>query len=70
MEGGVLAVKSYDLTRDEVVRLIEEKCSAVGKDPHSVILAYRNGELDDWSEYADILALAELLEDDDALIAS
>ena len=29
----MLAAKNYDLTRDQVVGLIEEKCSAVGKDP-------------------------------------
>jgi aryl-alcohol dehydrogenase-like predicted oxidoreductase len=65
----MLAVQTYDMTRDEIVALIHEKAARLSVDPVQIITAHRCGELDQWARYADILALAELLEDDDAFFA-
>ena len=66
----MLPAQTYDLTRDEIVALIHEKAARLSVDPVQIIAAHRRGELDQWAMYADILALAELLEDDDALFAA
>jgi len=66
----MLAATTYDMTRDEIVALIQKKAARLEVDPVQLIVAHKRGELDQWAKYADILALAELLEDDDALFAA
>lgn len=66
----MLAVQSYEMTRQEIVELIEKKCARMNVEPGKLLRAYRRGDLEDFGEYADILALSELLEEDDALFTS
>ena len=66
----MLAVQTYEMTRDEIVALIEAKAARLHVDPKLIVTAHRHGQLEDWADYADILALAELLEDDDPLFSA
>jgi hypothetical protein len=65
-----MAGNTYDMTRDEIVALIEEKAHRLGVDAREIVKAFRRGELEEWGDYAHIIALAELLDDDDPLFRS
>jgi hypothetical protein len=65
----MLATKTYELSRDEVVELIEEKAQRLGVDAARTIADFRAGQKVDFGRVVDILALADLLEDDDPFLA-
>ena len=60
-----------ELTRDELVgRLEAEARRRRGMSAQQLLLAYREGRLEDPGEVADLLALASLLSEDDPLLAT
>lgn len=59
-----------ELTRDELVgRLEEESLRRRGLPARELLRAYRQGELEEPGDVADLLALAGLLPQDDPLFA-
>ena len=66
----MLAAQTYELTRDEIVALIEEKCARLHESPALLYQAYLDDELVNFSRVSDILALMELLEEDDPIFSA
>lgn len=68
IEEGVPMGKSVEieLARDEIIRLINEgSTERRGMSANDLLNLYRKGKLDEPGEVADLLALADLLPDDD-----
>jgi hypothetical protein len=63
----MLAAKTVELSRDEILRLIGEYCAPTGRDPHEVLRAFRRGEATDFERLSEAYALSELLADDDPI---
>ena len=60
-----------ELTRDEIVGRLEAGAKRrCGLSAAELIHRYRTGTLDDPCSFADLLALVDLLEDDDPLLVS
>jgi hypothetical protein len=60
-----------ELTREEIVERLEAACMRRrGVSARDLLLAYRQGRLEEPGEVADLLALASLLPEDDPLFAS
>lgn len=60
-----------ELSRDEIVRLLEEKASArTGMNAKKLLRLYREGKVPDPGEIADILVLADLLAKNDPIFAA
>ena len=60
-----------ELTRDEIIRRLEAGARRrVGLSAGELVRRYRTGTLDDSCSLADLLALVDLLEDDDPLLVS
>lgn len=54
-------MNTYEMTREEILALIEEMADRLGVDWREVVMSFRSGELKEWADYAHIIALAELL---------
>lgn len=61
----MLAAESYELTRDEILSLIEGKAQRAGHDLAFVVRQYRAGTLEDFAKLAEAYALCDLLDEDD-----
>lgn len=62
---------TIELTRDELVERLEaETRRRRGMSAQQLLLAYRDGRLENPGEVADLLALAGLLSEDDPLLAT
>ncbi len=61
----MIAAASYELTRDEVLSLIDSKARAAGHDLRFVLQQYAQGALTDFGTLAEAYALCDLLEGDD-----
>lgn len=64
----VVCADSIELSRDEIVDRLEEGARHYGMTAAQMLRAYYVGDLEDPSAVADLLALASLLNDDDALL--
>lgn len=59
------------LTREEIVARIEQGAQRRrGMSARDLIIAYKTGSLEDPGEVADLLALSDLLSEDDPLLAA
>lgn len=66
----VVTNSTVEMTRDEIVRVIEEGAQRRrGMSAAQLIRAYRSKQLEDPGPVADLLALAYLLREDDPLFA-
>jgi len=61
----VLAAKSYEFTREEILSLIDIKARRAGHDLAYVVLQYTAGTLDDFGKLAEAYAFCDLLDEDD-----
>lgn len=61
----MLAAKSYEFTRDEILSLIDIKARRAGHDLAFVLMQYTAGTLEDFSTLAEAYALCDLLDEDD-----
>ena len=62
---------TIELSREELIdRLEQETLRRRGVSARQLLLAYREGQLEDPGEVADLLALASLLPEDDPLLAA
>lgn len=69
--GAVAAVATVEWTRDEILRVIEEEAQRRRRQSAAQLLsAYRQGTLEDPGDVVDLLALADLLNDDDPIFAA
>lgn len=60
-----------DLTRDEILHEIDVLARARrGLSAHQLLFAYREGRLEEPGEVADLLALADLLDENDPVFAA
>ena len=66
----MLAMETYELSRDEILELINRKCERLQMDARDLLSAYRRGERIDVGQVADVIGLAELLEDNDPVFAA
>lgn len=67
----MIAAATYELTRDEILSLIEDKARGNGRDLGFVLRQYTAGNLEDFGVLAEAYALCDLLEaDDDAFRAA
>lgn len=63
----MLAARTVELSRDEILRLIAEYCVPTGQDPLEVVRSFRRGEAADFEHLSEAYALSELLADDDPI---
>lgn len=61
----VLKVRTYELSRDEILDLIESKSRSLGHDSSYVFREYLAGTMGDFARLAEVYALCDLLEEDD-----
>lgn len=64
----MLAAKTVELSRQEILDLIAAYCKRVNRDPADVIRSFRNGHESDFEHLAEACALSELLADDDPIV--
>jgi len=65
----MLAAKTVELSRDEILDLIGAYCRRVNRDATGVIRGYRQGHESDFAHLAEAYALSDLLADDDPIAA-
>jgi len=63
----VVNTDSIELSRDEIVEELETGARRYGMTAADLLRAYADGNLKDPGAYADLLALAHLLSDEDVL---
>ena len=61
----VLAAKSCEFTRDEIVSLIDAQARRAGHDLAFVLQQYTAGTLEDFGRLAEAYAFCDLLDEDD-----
>jgi hypothetical protein len=62
---------TLDLTREQIVELLDREAQRrLGKPWQELVKLYRVGKLEDCGQFADLLALANLLTNDDPLFAA
>ena len=66
----MLPAETYVLSRDEIIDLIRSKCLRLGLNPTELLAAYQRGDRVDFGRVADIIGLAELLEEDDPIFSA
>lgn len=63
----MLAIEVLELTRDKIVAQIRQKSERIHRDPTQVVRDYLAGNLEDFGDLAEVYALCELLDADDAI---
>ena len=66
----MLAAKTIELSRDEILGLIEAYCDRVSRDSAEAIRSYRQGHESDFEHLAEAYALSELLADNDPIFSA
>ncbi len=66
----MLAAKTVELSRDEVLELIGTYCRRVNRETTGVIRGYRQGHESDFEHLAEAYALSDLLADDDPIFSA
>lgn len=62
----MIAAATFELTRDEILSLIEDKAQAAGHDLTFVLRQHTAGTFEDFGALAEAYALCDLLEADDS----
>ena len=66
----MLAAKTVELSRDEILELIGTYCQRVNRDATGVIRGYRKGHESDFEHLAEAYALSDLLADADPIFSA
>ncbi len=66
----MLAARTVELSRDEILDLIAIYCQRVDRDPADVMRSFRDGRESDFEHLAEAYALSELLPDDDPIFSA
>jgi hypothetical protein len=65
------SITTLELTRAQIAELLDREAQRrLGVPGHELVRRYRAGELKDCGKFADLLALANLLPEDDPLFAA
>jgi len=66
----MLAARTVELSRDEILDLIASYCQRVNRDTTEVIRGYCQGHESDFEHLAEAYALSDVLADDDPIAAA